>query len=198
MMPIGVTWKDHQKLCKPVFQSGIQSDLVWFAGEHCSDIFDGYIHGALLNGNETATMLRNCLANRSNCPSNAVSLIWFSCFAVGIIIAIIVITWLTWMHGKTFVQKFWQQLVLDSRNRYTKFFSSNLQYAGPVNVDEVIDNFTALYRRFSTQFVIGAFLFCADSMIMLSFELSIDKKIGHYGEQKRIFSYNPSSVLLLM
>ena len=201
MWPLGTTWKDHQKLCKPVFESGVQTDLVWFAGEYCHDIYDGYLHGAVLSGNETATMLRNCLANRSKCPSNAVSLIWLSCFTVGILTGIVIMTWFTWVKGKTFMQKARQQ-VLDARTRIAEFFSTHSRDEDKTNSEKVVNCFKALHRRCGSpvgiQVIVGTLVFVADSMIMLSFEFSIDKQIGYYGEQKRTFAYNPSSVLLIM
>ena len=201
LWPPSTTWKDHQKLCKPVFDSGIHPDLVWFAGEHCQDNYQGNVHGALLSGNETATLLMNCLAKRSKCPSNVTSLIWLSCLAVGSLAMIIVVTWFTWVHGFTLAGRI-RKLVLDSTPRYTGFFSMHSPNSVETIVEKYIKSFKALYRKCSSpvgmQYIIGAFLFTTDSMIMLTFEMSIDKTKGYYGEEKRSFAYNPASVLLVM
>mmetsp|Transcript_61490 Transcript_61490/g.159650 ORF Transcript_61490/g.159650 Transcript_61490/m.159650 type:complete len:1373 (+) Transcript_61490:69-4187(+) len=60
--PVGVTLADKEQMCAPV-------GPVWFAGEACSVDYAGFVHGALLSGNDTASSMVRCINDASQCPS---------------------------------------------------------------------------------------------------------------------------------
>jgi len=57
-----------------IFEDGVERDgsvqRVFFSGEHCSEKFFGYVHGAWLNGLETGKEVADCV--KGNCVQKKV------------------------------------------------------------------------------------------------------------------------------
>ncbi|KAI9005861.1 hypothetical protein CLU79DRAFT_780794 [Phycomyces nitens] len=77
--PLGVSTQHHNNMRAPLggFNRSNASPRLWFSGEAMSTDFYGYLHGAWLEGRDTAASILKCM--RSKCPVYPVTDIVKSC-----------------------------------------------------------------------------------------------------------------------